>query len=360
MKSERRHELQKNELEQVLEKGMEQMGPQAKILAGVAIAVVVAVLAVMWFQWQSKIARASGWGELFTASAMMSQQDGKMTPALEAVGSAYQGRPAGAWAELFLGYDLYRQGLEKNFTQPDDAKLDLERSIKAFQNAEKSANVPELKQRALWGIGQSSEVIATDESLKTAISTYEKLSTQWPDSPFGEWAAERLETLQDKNVEQFYTWYREQDFAPKASPTSGIFNQDLPSDPNLSLPSRDALTRPGDAGGMDSSINLLPSSGLPQPGEGDLMPQPETPATDAPAESSAPSAPPTAEEKSAAEKPAAPAAEDKPAAEAPKAEPAKEAPAKSEAKPAAEAPEATEPAAAEPAKEEAPAAESGE
>ncbi|UUO05045.1 hypothetical protein M4951_16835 [Blastopirellula sp. J2-11] len=356
MKSERRHELQKNELEQVLEKGMEQMGPQAKVLAGVAIAVVVAVLAVIWFQWQSKLARASGWGELFTASAMMSQQDGKMTPALESVGSAYHGRPAGAWAELFLGYDLYRQGLEKNFTQPDDAKLDLERSIKAFQNAEKAADVPELKQRALWGIGQSSEVIATDESLKTAISTYEKLSTQWPDSPFGEWAGDRLKMLQDKNVEQFYAWFRDQDFAPKASPTSGIFNQDLPSDPNLTLPSRDALTRPGDTTGrMDSSINLLPSSGLPQPGEGDLMPKSDAPATDTPAESSAPSAPPTAEEKSAAEKPAAPAAEEKPAAEAPKTEPAKEAPAKTEEKPAAEAPAATEPA-----KEESPAAESGE
>ncbi|TWT29820.1 tetratricopeptide repeat protein [Blastopirellula retiformator] len=340
MKSERRHELQKNDLEQVLEKGMEQMGPQAKIVAGVVIAILVAGIAVTWFQYQNKMARASGWGELFTASALMGQQDAQMTPALEAVGSAYHGRPAGAWAELFLGYDLYRQGLEKYFTQPDDAKLDLERSIKAFENARNAADVPELKQRAMWGIGQSSEVLATKESLQTATETYEKLSSQFPESPFGKWAGERLELLKSKGTEEFYTWYSEQDFAPKASPTTGILNQDLPSDPNLTLPSRDALTRPGGAGGLldgpgSAPINLMPdNSGLPQPGEGDLMPQPESPATETPADSPAPSAPPTADEKTAEE--AKPAAEEKAAAEAPMSEPAPEAPAETAEKPATE------------------------
>ncbi|PQO40236.1 tetratricopeptide repeat protein [Blastopirellula marina] len=341
MKSERRHELQKNDLEQVLEKGMEQMGPQAKIVAGVAIAIVVAVIAVMWLQWQNKLARASGWGELFTASALMGRQDAEMTPALEAVGNAYQGRPAGAWAELFLGYDLYRQGLEKYFTQKDDAQLALERSVKAFQNAEKAADVPELKQRAMWGIGQSSEVLATKESIETAIATYDKLSTQWPESPFGKWASERLTLLKSQQTEEFYVWYHDQDFSPKASPTTGLFNQDLPSDPNLTLPSRDALTRPGDEDGMNSPIDLLPSSGLPQPGEGDLMPQPESPATETPADASAPTAPPTSEEKGTEEKPAAEAAPEKPA---------EEAPAATEEKPATE----------EPAKEEASAAEASE
>ncbi|MCC9609033.1 hypothetical protein LOC68_07265 [Blastopirellula sp. JC732] len=334
MKSERRHELQKNDLEQALEKGMEQMGPQAKIVAGVIIAIVVATITVTWLQYQNKVARASGWGELFTASALMGQQDAKMTPALEAVSSAYQGRPSGAWAELFLGYDLYRQGLEKYFSQPDDAKLDLERSIKAFDNAQKAADVPELKQRAMWGIGQSSEVLATKESIQTAITTYEKLSTQFPESPFGKWAGERLTLLKSKDTEEFYTWYHDQDFAPKASPTSGILNQDLPSDPNLTLPSRDALTRPGDGAGMlNTPINLMPdNAGLPQPGEGDLMPKPESPAAETPADSAAPSAPPTAEEKSAEAKPA----EEKPAAEAPKSEAAAETPAPAEEKPATE------------------------
>ncbi|MFI4875753.1 MAG: hypothetical protein ACIALR_10465 [Blastopirellula sp. JB062] len=345
MKSERRHELQKNDLEQVLEKGMEQMGPQAKVIAGIAIAIMVAVVAVIWFQWQNKVARASGWGELFSASAMVMRQDGQSAPALEAVGSAYQGRPAGAWAELFLGYDLYRQGLEKMFTQPQDAKDDLERSVKAFQNAEKQADVDEVKQRALWGVGQSSEAMATDEGLKNAKAAYEQLSKQWPDSPFGKWATDRLELLNNKNVEEFYAWFRDQDFAPKASPTSGIFNQDLPSDPNLSLPSRDALTRPEGSDPLNAPIDLMPSSGLPQPGEGDAMPQPEAPASDQPAKETpaepAPSAPPTSEEKEGEAKPAAPAekkpaTEEKPAAEAEKSE----SPAAEEEKPEAEKPAA--------------------
>src|SRR5690349_230264 len=103
MKSERRHELQTNELADRLAKYVDDVKPYTKAILGAVIAVVVLFLAYSVWSQQQTTRAGHGWAELFNVVSTndpFRRDASAMAEELEKVAQRNKGTLPGLWAQL--------------------------------------------------------------------------------------------------------------------------------------------------------------------------------------------------------------------------------------------------------------------
>ncbi|MFO0904420.1 MAG: hypothetical protein U0939_15555 [Pirellulales bacterium] len=321
MKSERRHELQTNELADWVGHQIDKIAPYSKAILGGIVAVVVAAIAFAIISYQQQTAAGLAWQSYL--GALMERDVDSQVANLEEVASREGNTPAGIWAQQTQAdLDLDRAS-RMLFTNRDEALKVLDRAQKSYENVEQAAaKNPALLERARFGLGQ---VFECQGSLEKAKAKYEQVSKAGTSDAFTKQAKKRLEAIQDPKVADFYAWFEKQKPAPPP-PRGG---RNLPG-------GLGGLGAPG-AGGLGSGglgdLPDRPDIKFPDFGAGDAKPAEEKPTEEKPTEEKPADDKPAEApaEKPAAEKPAA----EKPAAEKPAEEKPAEAPAE---KPAAEKP----------------------
>ncbi|QDT38672.1 tetratricopeptide repeat protein [Stratiformator vulcanicus] len=210
MNAEERHRLHENDLEKLTERvrpvAEKYWNIVAVVVAGLLL---VTALAIYFFRSQAA-ASSTEWGEL--TSALTSQVP--TAEQFENIAEAYPGSPVAVWAQLNAADARLRSGLDLIFTDRDGALRDLSGAGEQYEQilADRSAP-PMARERALFGSARVLEA-TSDGDMTRAISRYEELIETYPESVYKQISEERVASLENKSISEFYAWYAEQNPKP--------------------------------------------------------------------------------------------------------------------------------------------------
>ncbi len=302
MKTQRRHELQTNELADWLGKHIDQVKPYTQWIVGGVILVVVLIGVFIYFSREQSKQTATAW------SAYVAATLGDRKPEdFAGVASKYGDSRAGAWA-MQLEADLHlEEGSRLIYTDREEARDRLNKAKEKYEQVLKRVGDDAmLKGRARFGLAQAYECLG---ELKKANEQYEKLAEENKDTIVGQAAEQALVRLKKESTEKFY--YELANYVPPESSEYDPTLDFLPDRPDLSYPGGDegerAASAPTTGGGEFNPAGDNtpgPDLGSPENTEPDSTDAPMPPAPD----EDEPPAPPTD-----APKPPAPDEDDAPA-----------------------------------------------
>jgi hypothetical protein len=210
MKSERRHELQHNQLADWL--GELIVHAQRYSQAIVATIVGVAVIVGAYVFLSGRTARQEGvaWARYLAAS------DSSTTDGLESLtnlANLYPKMKGGQWARLTLADAQLNQGLEQLFNDRAAANLSLSNAVENYQRLRGQKPADDLLERVALGLGRAYEGL---NKLNEARDEYGRLIKNYPNSLYVSEARQRLAALDREETRDFYDWFARQDLKPPA------------------------------------------------------------------------------------------------------------------------------------------------
>ena len=247
MSSERRHQLEHNELAVWLGKVNKSIEPHSKPIAAVVAVVVVAGVAWSFLTTEELARRSDATLQLIQASASGDSE------VLAKVGDTYSDTEAGNWARLYQGQQLSIQGMTALYRNREEAEILLSDAKQALQSAVNSSSNNLLASRGHYAIAQIEEALGDmvdgpsedGESMLAAINSYQKVIDLNESEAIVERAEERIAALKKPENREFIAWFNEQDFSPTNDPSlppstlpGGSEIPGLP-DLDLSLPALD-------------------------------------------------------------------------------------------------------------------------
>jgi len=326
MKTQRRHELQTNQLADTIGMYLQKVRPyQKQILYGL-VAILLLAGAVLYLSTQQQARAGASWEDYF--SAMVEQRP----EALEEVARMHEGSTAALWAQQSAGDIKLAMGTSLLYRDRKEAVKNLKDAEKEFLAVEqRGTGYPLLLQRARYGLAQVCESLS---EIEKARDYYGKVTAAEPDSALGQLAQRRREQISGPAAERWFAWFERQEPKPPAGMQAAGEGPNVPADLGGELPERPDLSFP--ASDISKQLKEPPAAPVPAPETKTEPAAPEAKPEAKPDEKSAPTPvekpEPTPEAKpvSAPEAKPAPASEAKPAAE-PAAKPAAPAENKSEA-----------------------------
>jgi hypothetical protein len=290
MKSEKRHELQKNELADWIGNHAEGASEYFWPIVGGVVAAFALAVGIAWYMNTREATAAVAWHKYYQAHAEL-ERDAE----LKQVADDYASSAAAHWAKLgFADLNLAR-GANLLFKEKSEGNSKLLEAEKAYQDVLDKARDPELITRAQFGMARTKESRCQPED---ARKYYEMVAKAEKDSPLGKAAARSAARMADPKTVEFLAWFaKAQPRKPTPVGHGGMpgmppFNvpTDLPERPDLSLPGPlniDPGKLPGDAPNLDfPKPGETPAPEAPKPG-----PAPEAPKTEAPKAEPPPAAP---------------------------------------------------------------------
>lgn len=235
-KTERRHELQQNELAAYLEKVNKQIEPYSKPILGVVI--VVMALGIGWSFYSSEQEADSSFATLELIKATSTQEI--IPESLDTVNSEFPETSAGKLAKLYQGLALVNDGNNDIYELPDTAKETLNAGIEVLRSVAEGNNDPLIKSRAYLGIALAQTTLGDTEA---AVAAYDQIKKADESEAMVEYAANRIATLNSTSTIEFSKWFKDTSFAVAT-----------PANPDPSLP-------PGN--GLPSIDSFLPKLGTP-------------------------------------------------------------------------------------------------
>ena len=249
MKTERRHELQTNELADWLGHSYQSAKPFSKTILAVVVAVVV-IAGTAWFllTW-SNAKRGEAWQE-YQVAFSSDDPDSHLRTLLE----EHPNTPAGQAAKIYFADSALESGINLQFTDRAEAQEKLEEALADYEEVAENAREPVLEERATLGAAKANEALMR---LDGARALYEKVVQDFPNSLSAQMATDRLEDLNRKSTQEFYSWFAQfEPPTPATGPgTPGVKpdfdalpdTPDAPLGPGLGLPSVGAEKLPSGA-----------------------------------------------------------------------------------------------------------------
>jgi hypothetical protein len=315
MKSDRRHELQTNELADWLGQRIDELRPHAGAITLGIVAVVTLFIGGVWYFSGSSRGSARVWSDFF--SAFNTREPAK---ALEKLAAEHIGTKPALWALQATGDMSLSQGAAQLFSDRAEAQKLLQKAETAYKQVEAAATGdPLLQARARLGLAKVYESLCKPED---ARKYYELVAETQKGTPLGELAAADVKRLKDERQLALLAWFAEQT-PKKPAPVPGL-GGGLPGLPG-SLPDQPDIGLPG-AGGLPPVGGLPPASGTESPPAPPAAPASESAAPGAPSESTNSEPAAKSESPAAKSEAAAPTGEPVKSAEPPAAEPAQPAP----------------------------------
>lgn len=267
MKTERRHELMKNDLAERMNRSIDTVRPYSSWVTIGLVVVVVALLGWVYFNRQAEQRAEQAWNAYYRAAG---EEGGDEQ--LQEVAKEYPNTPVNDWAQLAAADEAMQRGAAMLLRDKSGAKTHLLIATERYRELSKSARIDAVEQRATFNLGVAYESLG---QVDNAVEAYQAVT--------GELAAAaqaRAETLQDNpSVRAFYDWYAQAEpptpFMPAEGPAPGerpSFDVGSPEDSPFRLPSSIDDPLPG-TGGVQ----------LPSAFDGEVAPATPDPANDEPA-----------------------------------------------------------------------------
>lgn len=255
MKTERRHELKQNELGHWIDETMDRMAPYMRSIVGTLVALVLLVIAVLFWTKNAKDREQRSWVSIQSLLQSVTGSSGneEREKALEELNGAldeYAGSKAAIYGTHALAEFQLQEGMSGLFSSRSSAEKNLSDAVGSFESVLQQTNDPRIVQRATLGLAHAYEA---RNRLDDAIEQYQKISEKWPDSEAGREAKRRLADLEGEETKDFYDWFAQAD---RNSPLGSGLLDGLGSGPNFDDES--GLTEPEEdsKGESDSKSSL--------------------------------------------------------------------------------------------------------
>lgn len=244
MKTERRHELQTNQLADSLGHWIEAIEPYKRLVAGGAVLVVLLIAALVYANSKSSAKVAAAWNDYFKAANSGDPNQ------LDDTAEKYPGTPVAIWSYLVAADIRLAQGNDRLLKDKHDGRDQLHKAEEGYELVLKDARDPMLKQRAMFGLARTQESLG---NLPDARKSYDELAKKYPNGPFLAYADRRAADLNKDSTKEFYDWLAHYEPpAMKSSLTPGL-------KPDFSHESLDNPDKSNDIK-LPSVVDLLPSA----------------------------------------------------------------------------------------------------
>lgn len=237
MSSQRRHELEENELAGFLGAANKVVEEHSKPIALGVTALVVGVVGWSLYSGGEAGKRSTATLQLVQASSAGDADS------LAAIAADYPDTSAGAFARLYHGSQQMAAGITALFTSPDEAEELLGDAESSFRQALQISKDPTLTSRAHLGLAQIAE---SRGEVDDAIASYEAAAQVGESEALVKQVEDRIALLRSEEGTSFLAWFQEQDFSP-ADPTMPPALPDaggLPALPDLNLEIPDLTEMP--------------------------------------------------------------------------------------------------------------------
>ena len=280
MKSQRRHELEKNELAAWITGAYKRFKPYEKILT-VTLAFAAVVLLIYTVSARYSSARsAEGWNEFDEAFSL-----GAGGANFEGIIQSYPDTDLGHWAAVIAADAYLGSGCNQLFVNKADAFRDLKLAVEHYMRVLEKSQHRLIRERATWGLARAHEAMARDrKDLDRAAEEYEKVFTNWPEGAYAEAARRRHEDLNRENTAEMYLRFAKYEPKPAFLDEPGTPGERPPFDFD-SLPDDAPLFEPSLKLDLEGPSSAMPGLGdEPKETPPDDAPAKDTPTGDAPAE----------------------------------------------------------------------------
>jgi len=234
MKSERRHELEQNELADWLGDFLVTVKPYLNTILAAVVAVVLVTVGYAWWVRHAEANAANSWNDFFAAMGT-----GEITD-FDKVAEDHPGTQVAQWARV-ISADLHLNlGCDQLFKSRVAAQDELRQAVEGYLAVLETSRVSEIRQRATYGLARAYE---SQGNLDKAAQSYNDLKRNWPEGAFATAAERRLEDIKSPATEKFYDRFATFNPRPSASEGSGAADQrpafDLNSLPELKKDSQE-------------------------------------------------------------------------------------------------------------------------
>ncbi len=261
MKAERRHDLEKNELDNILSQVLQFLRENWTMLAVGVAAVVLGFITYKLLTHETPITSpaAPGWQQFFLA---LSDRDAEseLEAFLDKSENKNSTRPPVIWAKLLLGERKVAEGARRLFEDRELATESLAEAEKYLSDVEKHAgNDQQMLDRARIGLAK---IYESQNKPDDAVKQYDLVLRASPESAQGKMAARGKTRLSSSSNREFLAWFAEQKPFKRPPPGSPPASP-LPEGPDFTIP------------GLDSPIQPI-TPGLKLPGDQATTPPSET------------------------------------------------------------------------------------
>jgi len=195
MKSERRHELEQNELADWLARTGEQIKPYQNLILGVLILGLAAAIAGWIWTSGAQARRLEGWDRYYAALDTGSPAE------LEDLHDDYPDTPMGRWAALVAADLRVANACELLFSDKASANQNLKKAADLYLGVLDDATASDQRERATFGLARAYEA---QVDLDKATERYQEVVDRWPDGAYAAVARDRLVALEKKSVRELY------------------------------------------------------------------------------------------------------------------------------------------------------------
>lgn len=287
MKSERRHELQQNELADWIGKSYESARPYGNLILALVALVLLVAAAWIWWSRQASAGQAETWNKLYQA-----QLNGNPAEMME-VAENHPNTDVGHWAAVIAGDIYLANGCEQLFTNKATAAQELRKAVDSYLAVLNESQIPMLRERATFGLARAYEALSgtrqSQGELDKAIENYRAVVEKWPNGAYTEIAKQRLADLERPATKQFYDKFAQYDPKPAFTDQPGTPGEKLPFSTDA-LPDFSDLPKTADETVKPPQAESTPSE------NSAASPQPAEPAAAASATSEPPAQPEPSEE----------------------------------------------------------------
>jgi len=295
MKSEKRHELQKNELADWIGNHAEAAADYFWPVAGCVVVAFAAAIGVAWYMNNRDATAAAAWDKYYQAFSERERE-----PELKKVAEDQPDTLAALWAKQSFA-DLSRsQGAQLMFVDRPEGETKLKEAEEAYKDVLAKARDPFLLSRAQFGMARTQEALCQPEK---AREYYELVAKSEKDSALGKAATREAKRLAEKDQIELIAWFAKQQ-PKKPAPTGhggmpGLpplnVPTDLPERPDISLPSGLNLDSVAPPPVNAPGIEFPKPANSPAPPAGD-SPKGDSPKTEEPKGEAPPPATPKSDE----------------------------------------------------------------
>jgi predicted negative regulator of RcsB-dependent stress response len=195
MKSERRHELQHNDLADWLAKSAEAIKPYQNMILAATVVALVAILGYTVWSHQVAAQSTQAWNELSTA--MESGDEAKIVRVTE----DYPNTNVGQMAALVLADSHLRAGCDGLFVNKAIAQQELSKAIELYMSVCRRSRMPSLVEQATFGLARAKEAKG---DLEAAGKLYAEVAEKWPKGAYAAAASRRAEDLKRPATRSLY------------------------------------------------------------------------------------------------------------------------------------------------------------
>ena len=260
MKTERRHELQENELATWLGQVIHTYQHYLRAALGVIILAALGLMASAYMNNRSKQTQEAAWSAYFEARLAPESS------ALKKVAETYSSTEAAGWALQSAGDLELGQGISELFRDKQQAAERLKGAEEAYEAVIASYQEPMLLKRAMLGLAKAQE---SQQNLEGAKQNYGAIISRWgadqedadQEDQVVRIAKSRFASLDSPNAEQWYAWFAQQEPPKSSLDDSGFFEglPNVPADPDLTMPKPGQLLGGGETSDSeDDSVECAP------------------------------------------------------------------------------------------------------